>query len=115
MTATLAGQIVMEGFVKLRLPPAARRLFTRLVAIVPAIAVIFAAGEKATGALLVLSQVVLSFALPFAIVPLVWMSASPRIMGALRAPRWVTAVAAVIAAIIIALNLKLLFGAAIGG
>ncbi|MBL8591029.1 MAG: Nramp family divalent metal transporter [Methylobacteriaceae bacterium] len=114
VTATLAGQIVMEGFVKLRLPPAARRLFTRLVAIVPAIAVIFAAGEKATGELLVLSQVVLSFALPFAIVPLVWMSASPRIMGALRAPRWVTAVAAVIAAIIIALNLKLLFSAATG-
>ena len=115
VTATLAGQIVMEGFVRLKLPPAARRLFTRLVAIVPAIAVIFAAGEHATGRLLVLSQVVLSFALPFAIVPLVWMSASPRIMGELRAPRWVTAVACVIAAIIIALNVKLLFDVATGG
>lgn len=114
VTATLAGQIVMEGFVRLRLPAAARRLFTRLVAIVPAIAVIFAAGEHATGRLLVLSQVVLSFALPFAIVPLIAMASSPRLMGELRAPRWVTAIAWVIAALVIGLNVKLLWDLAMG-
>jgi manganese transport protein len=115
VTATLAGQIVMEGFVKMRLSPVARRLFTRLFAIGPAILVIFLAGEQATGRLLVASQVVLSFALPFAVVPLVWMTGSRALMGELRAPRWVTALAALVALAIIALNVKFLWDAAAGG
>lgn len=114
VTATLAGQIVMEGFVDLRLSPAARRLVTRLVAIVPAVAVTFWAGPQATGKLLVLSQVILSFALPFAIIPLVWMTASTRIMGQLKASAPMTAAAALIAALIVALNVKLILDAIIG-
>ena len=83
VTATLAGQIVMEGFVELRMKPALRRLVTRLIAIVPAVAVTLISGEAATGRLLVLSQVVLSLTLPFAVVPLVWFTASRRLMGEL--------------------------------
>lgn len=114
VTATLSGQIVMEGFINLKLPRAATRLITRSVAIVPAIVVIFAAGEAATGRLLILSQVVLSFALPFAVVPLVAFTASRNVMGALRAPRWASALAALIATIIIALNAKLIWDVAAG-
>lgn len=115
VTATLSGQIVMEGFINLRLSRAATRLITRVVAIAPAVATIFIFGEDATGRLLILSQVVLSFALPFAIVPLILFSASTQLMGALRAPRWATALAILVAAIIIALNFKLIWDAATGG
>jgi manganese transport protein len=108
VTATMAGQIVMEGFLDIRLPAWMRRLVTRLVAIVPAIAVTLIYGEGQTAKLLILSQVILSFQLPFAIVPLVQFTASRAKMGELVAPRWLTAVAAVIAAIIIGLNVKLL-------
>ncbi|WP_424360477.1 Nramp family divalent metal transporter [Methylocystis parvus] len=108
VTATLAGQIVMEGFLHLRLSPAVRRLVTRVIAIAPAIAVTLYAGESATARLLVLSQVALSLTLPFAVVPLVIFTARRDIMGALVAPRRTTAVAAVIAALIVALNVKLL-------
>ena len=108
VTATLAGQIVMEGFISLRLPSWLRRLVTRLVAIVPALVVTIAFGEKETGKLLILSQVILSLQLPFAVVPLVMFTASRAKMGALVAPRWLTGVAVVIAAIIVALNIKLL-------
>lgn len=108
VTATMAGQIVMEGFLDIRLPAWMRRLVTRLVAIVPAIAVTLIYGEGQTARLLILSQVILSFQLPFAIVPLVQFTASRAKMGKLVAPRWLTAVAAVIAAIIIGLNVKLL-------
>jgi manganese transport protein len=114
LTATLAGQIVMEGFIKLRLKAAVRRLLTRSVAIVPAIAVVFIAGASATGELLVLSQVILSLTLPFAVVPLVWFTASRRYMGELVAPRLLTFVAALIAVVIIALNVKMLFDAVTG-
>lgn len=114
VTATLAGQIVMEGFVEIRIKPALRRLLTRLIAIVPAVAVTLVSGEAATGQLLVLSQVVLSFTLPFAVVPLVWFTASRRLMGELAAPRGTTMVAGVIAAAIIVLNGKLLFDAIVG-
>ena len=111
LTATLAGQIVMEGFLRIRLSPAARRLLTRLIAIVPAIAVTLLAGEAATGRLLIGSQVVLSAALPFAMVPLVWLTASRRIMGPLVASRGMSLAAALIAAAIIALNGKLIWDA----
>jgi len=114
LTATLAGQIVMEGFVHIRLNPAARRLLTRLVAIVPAAATLMIGGEAATNGLIVLSQVVLSLTLPFAVIPLVWFTASRNLMGKLAAPRMTSAVAALIAIAIIGLNAKLVFDAMLG-
>ena len=114
VTATMAGQIVMEGFIDLKLPAWLRRLVTRLVAIVPAIAVTIIFGEGQTAKLLVLSQVILSFQLPFAIVPLVMFTASKAKMGAMIAPRWLTFLAAATAVIIVALNIKLLVDVAFG-
>ncbi|MCR4523614.1 MULTISPECIES: Nramp family divalent metal transporter [Bosea] len=114
VTATMAGQIVMEGFLRIRLAAWMRRLVTRLVAIVPAIAVTMIYGEGQTAKLLILSQVILSLQLPFAVVPLVMFTASKTKMGALVAPRWLSLTAAIIAAIIIALNLKLLYDFATG-
>jgi manganese transport protein len=114
VTATLAGQIVMEGFIDIRLAPWLRRLTTRAIAIVPAAIVTIWYGEKGTAQLLILSQVILSLQLPFAIVPLVMFTADRRKMGELIAPRWVTACAVTVAAIIIALNLKLLLDFARG-
>jgi manganese transport protein len=108
VTATMAGQIVMEGFINLRVTPWVRRLLTRLLAIIPAVFVILYWGTQSTGRLLILSQVVLSFQLPFAIVPLVLFTASRQKMGALVAPLWLTAICALIAALIIGLNCKLL-------
>ncbi|MBB5045689.1 manganese transport protein [Rhodopseudomonas rhenobacensis] len=109
ITATLAGQVVMEGFIQLKIAPWLRRMVTRMIAIVPAVGVTIWAGEKATGQLLILSQVVLSLQLPFAVVPLVMFTASRAKMGEFVAPRWLTAAAALIAVIIIALNAKLVF------
>lgn len=107
ITATLSGQIVMEGFLHLRMPPWLRRMITRMIAIVPAVLVTIWYGEKGTGQLLILSQVVLSLQLPFAVVPLVLFTASKSKMGPFVAPRWITALAAITAAVIIALNVKL--------
>lgn len=109
VTATLAGQIVMEGFIDIRLPAWARRLTTRAIAIVPAAVVTIWYGAQGTAQLLILSQVILSLQLSFAVVPLVMFTADKKKMGLLVAPRWLTAVAAVIAAVIIVLNVKLLF------
>lgn len=114
VTATLAGQIVMEGFLNLRLAPWLRRLVTRLFAIVPAAFVTLFYGAEGTGKLLIFSQVVLAFQLPFAVVPLVQFTRDRAKMGALVAPVWLTAAASVIAAIVIALNVKLLFDVATG-
>jgi manganese transport protein len=108
VTATLSGQVVMEGFIDIRLKPWLRRLVTRGIAIVPAAAVTLAYGEAETAKLLILSQVILSFQLPFAVIPLVWLTADRAKLGGLVAPRWLTAVAALIAAVIVALNVKLL-------
>ena len=108
VTATLAGQAVMEGFVELRLKPWQRRLVTRAIAIVPAALVTILAGEKQTDYLLVISQVVLSFQLPFAIIPLVMITANPSKMGALVARRWQTVCAAIAALIVIVLNVNLI-------
>ncbi len=108
VTATMAGQIVMEGFINLRIAPWARRLITRSLAIVPAVAVILIYGSDGVGQLLILSQVVLSFQLPFAIVPLVMFTASRAKMGELVAPRWLTGLCWLIAAVIIVLNVNLL-------
>jgi manganese transport protein len=109
VTATLAGQAVMEGFLNIQVAPWLRRLITRMVAIVPAAIVTIYYGDAETGKLLIATQVVLSLQLPFAIVPLVLFTASRAKMGELVAPRWLTGVAGVIALIIIALNCKLVF------
>jgi len=114
VTATMAGQIVMEGFLDIRLPAWMRRLFTRIVAIVPAAAVTLYYGAEGTGTLLILSQVILAFQLPFAIVPLVMFTRDRAKMGGLVSPLWLTGVAAVIAAIIICLNVKLLWDIFLG-
>ena len=109
VTATLSGQIVMEGFLDIRLPPYLRRLVTRGIAIVPAAIVTIWYGEAGTAKLLILSQVVLSLQLPFAVVPLVMFTADKRKMGVLVAPYWVTALAVLIAITVIVLNMKLLW------
>jgi manganese transport protein len=109
VTATMAGQIVMEGFLDIRLPAWLRRLITRMIAIIPAAGVTIFYGSEGTGFLLILSQVVLAFQLPFAILPLVMFTRSKAKMGELAAPLWLTLISSVIAAIIIALNLKLLW------
>jgi manganese transport protein len=115
ITATLSGQIVMEGFLNLRIAPWLRRLVTRMIAIVPAVLVTLLAGEKATGRLLILSQVVLSLQLPFAVVPLVMFTSSRRKMGPFVAPRWLSGLAMVTTALIIALNAKLVWDFWSGG
>jgi manganese transport protein len=114
VTATLSGQIVMEGFINVRLPAWARRLATRGLAIIPASIGIVLYGEGGLGQLLILSQVILSMQLPFAIVPLVMFTADKRKMGELVAPRWVTALAVIVAVVVIALNIKVLFDLAVG-
>lgn len=109
VTATLSGQIVMEGFIDIRLPAWARRLVTRALAIVPAAIVTIWFGEAGTAKLLILSQVVLGLALPFSIVPLVMFTADRAKMGELVAPKWVTVLAALTALLLIALNFKLIY------
>ena len=111
VTATMAGQVVMEGFLRLRIPPVARRLLTRLLAIVPAVLVTWRHGESATAGLLVLSQVVLSAALPFALVPLMLFAGDRRRLGALAAPRWQVVLGWGCVAVILALNGVLLWDA----
>jgi manganese transport protein len=114
VTATLSGQIVMEGFLDIRLPPWLRRLTTRAIAIIPAAIVTIWYGEKGTGQLLILSQVILSLQLSFAVIPLVMFTADRQKMGELVAPRWLSALAWGVAAVIVLLNVKLLIDQAIG-
>ncbi|HTK13266.1 MAG TPA: Nramp family divalent metal transporter [Xanthobacteraceae bacterium] len=114
VTATLSGQIVMEGFLEIRLPGWLRRLITRAIAIVPAAIVTILYGDQGTAKLLILSQVVLSLQLPFAVVPLVMFTGDRSKMGDLVAPRWITTCAWATAALIIVLNAKLLFDAITG-
>ncbi len=104
ITGTLAGQIVMEGFLRIRIQPWLRRLISRGLAIVPAALVIGLRGEHAVDELLVLSQVVLSLQLAFAVVPLILFTSDRRRMGAFVSPAWVIALAILVAAIIIGLN-----------
>ncbi len=114
VTATLAGQIVMEGFLRLRLPQWARRLMTRGIAIVPVVIVTALYGERGTGQLLVLSQVILSMQLPFAVIPLVRFVSDRRKMGDFVIGRWFAAAAWLIAGVIVVLNLKLLYDTVLG-
>jgi manganese transport protein len=109
LTGTLAGQIVMEGFINLRLRPWLRRLITRLLAIVPAIIVVVLYGERGTGPLLIFSQVILSLQLPFAVFPLVMFTGDRHKMGAFVSPVWVQVLAWTVAVIIGALNAYLLY------
>ncbi len=108
LTGTLAGQIVMEGFLNIRMRPWLRRLITRLIAIVPAVIVAALYGERGTGELLVLSQVILSLQLSFAVVPLVLFTSDKLKMGAFVNPRWLNALAWAVTAIIVVLNAYLL-------
>jgi manganese transport protein len=108
LTGTLAGQIVMEGFLNIRLRPWLRRLITRLIAIVPAIICLAVLGEGAEDKLLVLSQVVLSMQLPFAVIPLVLFTSERAKMGEFANKWWVNWLAWTTAIVIIALNIKLL-------
>ena len=113
LTGTLAGQIVMEGFLNIRLRPWLRRLVTRLIAIVPAVIVIGIYGEEGSGPLIVLSQVILSMQLPFAIFPLVQFTSSKKMMGPFAIKTWVKALAWPVCLIITALNVYLLYQTAI--
>ena len=109
LTGTLAGQIVMEGFINLRLRPWLRRLITRLIAIIPAVIVITIYGDRGTGPLLILSQVILSLQLPFAVFPLVMFTGERAKMGPFASPLWVKLLAWTVAVIIAALNVWLLY------
>jgi manganese transport protein len=109
LTGTLAGQIVMEGFLNIRLRPWLRRLITRLVAIIPALITVILYGERGTGQLIVLSQVVLSLQLPFAVFPLVMFTGDRSKMGELVAPVWMRALAWPVAVVIALLNAWLLW------
>jgi manganese transport protein len=109
LTGTLAGQIVMEGFLNIRLRPWLRRLITRLIAIVPAVVISILYGARGTSQLLVLSQVVLSLQLSFAVFPLVSFTSDRSKMGEFVNARWLTLMAWTIAVVIAALNLWLLF------
>jgi len=104
LTGTLAGQIVMEGYLRLRVDPWLRRLTTRLIALVPAVVVIALAGESSTQRLLVLSQVVLSLQLSFAVIPLIHFTSDRRNMGEFANPMWVRVLGWLTAAIIVGLN-----------
>ncbi len=108
LTGTLAGQIVMEGFLNIRLRPWLRRLITRLLAIIPAVITAAIYGESGTAQLLVFSQVVLSLQLSFAVIPLVLFTNDRRKMGAFVNPPWVRTLAWITAAIIVILNVKFL-------
>jgi manganese transport protein len=109
LTGTLAGQIVMEGFLRIRLKPWIRRLITRVLAILPAVFVIGFAGEGKLTSLLILSQVVLSFQLPFAVIPLVQFTSRRSMMGPFVNSRFTTAVAWVVSAAILFFNGELLW------
>ena len=109
LTGTLSGQIVMEGYLNLRIQPWLRRIITRLIAIIPAFLVIWISGEAKTGALLVLSQVVLCLQLGFAIIPLIHFVSDKKHMGDFAIKPWVKIAAWLSAFFIIALNAKLVY------
>ena len=109
ITGTLAGQVVMEGYLNLRLQPWIRRLLTRLIAIVPALLVIIIMGEGSTGKLLILSQVILSLQLGFAIIPLIHFVSDKNKMREFVIPFWQKALSWIAAITIIGLNIKMVF------
>jgi manganese transport protein len=108
LTGTLAGQIVMEGFLNIRMRPWLRRLITRTIAIIPAALVIYISGDKGTYQLLILSQVILSMQLPFAVIPLIHFTSDRRRMGPFANKLWVQWLSWAAAVLILALNIWLL-------
>jgi len=114
LTGTLAGQIVMEGFLNIRMPGWLRRLITRLLAIIPAVIVTAVAGESGTAQLLILSQVILSMQLSFAVIPLVMFTSDKKKMGEFANPLWLSCLAWVIAIVIAGLNVFLLYSTIFG-
>lgn len=114
LTGTLAGQIVMEGFLNIRLSPWLRRLITRMIAIVPAVIVIGIYGESGATDLLILSQVILSLQLSFAVIPLVTFTSDRKKMGELVTPRWMIALSWFVAILIASLNAYLLYATFFG-
>ncbi len=114
LTGTLAGQIVMEGFLDLRVRPWLRRLATRLLAILPALVVIVLYGERGSAQLLILSQVILSLQLPFAVFPLVRFTADRRLMGRFASPWWLNVIAWPTAVLIAVMNAWLLWQVLVG-
>ena len=110
LTGTLAGQIVMEGFLRFRMRTWLRRLVTRLIAIIPAVIVIGVQGDQASYGLLILSQVVLSMQLPFAVVPVIQFTSDKLKMGEFANKMWVRALAWMVAIVIVGLNAKLVGG-----
>lgn len=109
LTGTLSGQIVMEGYLNLRIQPWLRRLITRMIAIIPALLVIYIFGEDSTGELLILSQVILSMQLGFAIIPLIHLTSDKKQMGIFANKTWVKICAWIIAIIIVGLNARLVY------
>lgn len=109
VTGTLAGQIIMEGYINLRIQPWIRRIITRLIAIVPAVIVISVFGESVTGKMLIFSQVVLSLQLGFAIIPLIHYVSDKNKMNGFHIGKWTRIAAWIIATIIVSLNAKLVF------
>ncbi|MEI9967114.1 MAG: divalent metal cation transporter [Terracidiphilus sp.] len=114
ITGTLAGQVVMEGFIHIRLSPWLRRLITRSLAIIPTIIVVAFMGEQGTEKLLILSQVILSFQLSFAVIPLVIFTGDRAKMGEFANGRWLQGLAWLTAAVIVVLNVWLLVETAMG-
>jgi manganese transport protein len=107
ITGTLAGQIIMEGHLNLRIAPWLRRLLTRLLAIVPAVFTLIYAGETGLGKLLVLSQVVLSLQLGFAVIPLIYFTSDKKLMGKFAISLWMKVMAWIFTALIVGLNVRL--------
>jgi manganese transport protein len=114
ITGTLAGQVVMEGFIHIHLSPWLRRLITRSLAIIPTIIVVAITGEEGTEKLLILSQVILSLQLSFAVVPLVLFTGNRKVMGEFVNARWLKALAWATTAVIVVLNAWLLIETAMG-
>ncbi len=110
ITGTLAGQIVMEGYLKLRIAPWIRRLMTRLIAIIPAVIVILINGEENIDSLLILSQVILSLQLGFAIIPLIHFTSDKKTMGKFVIKPFVIFLASLIAAVLVYLNISMVVG-----
>jgi manganese transport protein len=108
LTGTMAGQIVMEGFLNFRMRPWLRRLITRMIAIIPAVVTIVTVGEQGTYRLLIFSQVVLSMQLPFAVIPLIHFTSDRRRMGSFANPAWLKVAAWLVATVIVGLNMRLL-------
>jgi manganese transport protein len=114
ITGTIAGQIVMEGFLRFKIRPVIRRLITRMIAIVPAVTVIALKGDGGSYDLLILSQVILSLQLPFAIIPLIRFTSNKRLMGEFANKIWVVVLSWITAAVIVGLNANLVAGTVAG-